>query len=135
MRLTILAAYVLAGILALASSLPAAAELRVSDLDVFLNDHEVTVHVVLLGVIPPEYLETIQSGIPAHLRIAVELFRYVRFFRDRRVERAVLERTLTYNVITKEYKVTMGANEHRPPTTTRELRDAERILSEARSVK
>jgi hypothetical protein len=51
------------------------------------------------------------------------------------VDRAILERTLTYNVVTKEYKVTLGPNERRPPTTTRDLRDAERILSEARSVK
>jgi len=136
MRLIILTAIALAGIVALASSPPAGAELRVSDLDVYLNDHEVTVHVVLLGVIPPEYMESIHSGIPAHLRIAVELFRYTRLaFRDRRVDRAILERTLTYNVVTKEYKVTLGANERRAPTATRDLRDAERILSEARSVK
>ena len=135
MRIMILVALVFAGILALASSLPAQAELRISDLDVYLNDHEVTVHVVLLGVIPAEYLESVHSGIPAHLRVVIELFRYNRLLRDRRVDRAILERTLTYNVVTKEYKVTLGPDERRPPTTTRELRDAERILSEARKVK
>src|SRR5262247_2995351 len=135
MRLMVLTAVALAGIVALASSPPAGAELRVSDLDVYLNDHEVTVHVVLLGVIPPEFLESIHSGIPAHLRIAVELFRYTRLaFRDRRVDRAILERTLAYNVVTKEYKVTLGTGEHRPPITTRQFRDADRILSEARGV-
>ena len=131
----VLAAFVLAGILALASSQPAGAELRVSDLDVYLNDHEVTVHVVLLGVIPPEYLESLHSGIPAHLRVAVELWRYSRLLSDRRVDRTIVERTLTYNVVTKEYKVTMGTSERRPPTTTRDLRDAERVLSEAHGVK
>lgn len=131
----ILATLVVAGILALLSSLPAQAELRVSDLDVYLNDHEVTVHAVLLGVIPAEYLESIHSGVPAHLRVVIRLFRYNRFLRDRRVDRAILERTLTYNVVTKEYKVTPGPNERRPPTATRELRDAERILSEVRGVK
>jgi Domain of unknown function (DUF4390) len=135
MRITTLAALALAGILALASSPPVRAELRISDLDVYLNDHEVTVHIVLLGAIPPELLEGLHSGIPAHLRVVVELFRYNRFRPDRRVNRAILERTLTYNVVTKEYKVTLGPSERRPPATTRELRDAERILSEARSVK
>ena len=135
MRIMVLATLVVAGILALASSPPAQAELRISDLDVYLNDHEVTVHAVLLGVIPAEYLESIHSGIPAHLRVVIGLFHYNRFLRDRRVDRAILERTLTYNVVTKEYKVTLGPNERRPPTTTRELRDAERILSEVRSVK
>ena len=52
MRIMVAAILVFAGILALASSPPAQAELRISDLDVYLNDHEVTVHVVLLGVIP-----------------------------------------------------------------------------------
>lgn len=135
MRITILAVLIFGGILALAGNLPAQAELRISDLDVYLNDHEVTVHVVLLGVIPVEYLESLHSGIPAHLRVTVELFRYNRLRPDRRVDRAILERTVTYNVVTKEYKVTPGPTERRPPTTTRELRDAERVLSEARGVK
>src|SRR5499426_4638401 len=106
MRLMVLAAFVLAGILALASSQPAGAELRVSDLDVYLNDHEVTVHVVLLGVVPPEYLEALHSGIPAQLRLSIELFRYNRLRPDRRVDRPILERTLAYNLATKHYKVT-----------------------------
>ena len=42
----------LAAALTLAAAAPARAELRISDLDVFLNDHEVTVHVVLLGSLP-----------------------------------------------------------------------------------
>jgi Domain of unknown function (DUF4390) len=135
MRMTTLAALVLGGVLALASNSPVRAELRISDLDVYLNDHEVTVHIVLLGAIPTEFLEGLHSGISAHLRVVIELFRYNRLRPDRRVNRAILERTLTYNVVTKEYKVTLGPNEHRPPTTTRELRHAERILSEARGVK
>jgi hypothetical protein len=135
MRIAILALLVFGGILALARSLPAQPELRISDLDVYLNDHEVTVHVVLLGVIPTEYLESLHSGIPAHLRVVVELFRYNRLRPDRRVDRAILERTVTYNVVTKEYKVTLGPAERRPPVTTRELRDAHRVLSEAHGVK
>jgi hypothetical protein len=135
MRTAILAVLALGGILALANSLPAQAELRISDLDVYLNDHEVTVHVILLGVIPAEYLEALHSGIPAHLRVVIELFRYNRLRPDRRVDRAILERTLTYNVVTKEYKVTLGAGERRGPLTTRQLRDADRLLSEARGVK
>jgi hypothetical protein len=135
MRIMVLAILVFAGIVALASSPPAQAELRISDLDVYLNDHEVTVHVVLLGVIPPEYLESVHSGIPAHLRVAIELFQYNRLLRDRRVDRAILERTLTYNVVTKEYKVSLGPSDARSPVTTREFRDAERVLSDIQGVK
>ncbi len=135
MRIAILAVLALGGILALASSLPAQAELRISDLDLYLNDHEVTVHVVLLGVLPEEFLEPLHSGIPAHLRVVIELFRYNRLRPDRRVDRAILERTVTYNVVTKEYKVTLGPGERRPAITTRQFRDADRLLSEARSVK
>ena len=57
---------------------PASAELRISDLDVFLNDHEVTVNVALLGVIPEALNEGIQSGIPAHVRFVIELWQYQR---------------------------------------------------------
>jgi hypothetical protein len=135
MRVTTLAALLLAGTLALASTLPVQAELRVSELDVFLNDHEVTVHAVLLGAIPPEFLEGLHSGIPTRLRIVIELFRYNRFRPDRRVNRAILERALTYNVVTKEYKVSLGPSEIRSPLTTRALRDAERIFSDVRGVK
>ena len=135
MRTAILVVFAFGGILALVSSLPAQAELRISDLDVYLNDHEVTVHVVLLGVIPAEFVEPLHSGIPAHLRVVIELFRYNRLRPDRRVDRAILERSLTYNVVTKEYKVTLDPRERRPPIATRQYRDADRILSEARSVK
>ena len=60
----------------LAATMPAAAELRVSELDIFLNDHDVTVHVVLLGTIAPGFHEGLQSGIPAHVRYTIELWQY-----------------------------------------------------------
>ena len=119
----------------LAAGPPASADLRISDLEVFLNDHELTVNVALLGAIPVTFHEGIQSGIPAHVRYTVELWQYQRYWRDNLLLSRVVERQLGYNVVTKEYKVTLGANERRAPTTTRDLRDAERILSEARSVK
>ena len=39
--------------LLLLTDLQAAAELRINDLDVYLNDHEVTVQVVALGALGP----------------------------------------------------------------------------------
>ncbi|MGH7334312.1 MAG: DUF4390 domain-containing protein [Candidatus Rokuibacteriota bacterium] len=135
MRVTTLVLLLLAGTLTLASGLPVQAELRVSELAVFLNNHEVTVHAVLLGALPPEFLEGLHSGLPTHVRIVIELFRYNRFRPDSRVNRAILERTLTYNVVTKEYKVSLGPSDARSPVTTRELRDAERMLSDVQGVK
>src|SRR5258705_2140598 len=83
---------------------PARAELRISDLDVFLNDHEVTVHVVLLGVLPAGLSEGIQSGIPAHMRLDIELWQYQRMLPDRLLVTKTVERALAYNVVTREFK-------------------------------
>jgi hypothetical protein len=62
-----------AAAMVLAVAAPVRAELRITDLDVYLNDHEVTVHVVLLGAVPEALNEGIQSGIPAHVRLVIEL--------------------------------------------------------------
>jgi hypothetical protein len=126
---------VLVGALVLVAVGRAGAELRVSTLDVFLNDHEVTAHVVLLGALPPEYHESLHSGIPTHVRFTIELWQFNRLRPDRRLSRLFFERVLTYNVVTKEYKVTSVKGETRPPYTTRELRDAQRVISEARGTK
>src|SRR5918996_2823717 len=61
---------------------PAGADLRISDLDVFLNDHELTVNVAVLGAVAPAFHEGIQSGIPTHLRYTVELWQYNPYWRD-----------------------------------------------------
>src|SRR5438309_2896105 len=121
--------------LALGVTAPARAELRISDLDVFLNDHEVTVHVVLLGALPDGLHEGIQSGIPAHVRLVVELWQYQRLLPDRMLVTKTIERTLAYNVVTKEFKVAAVQGETRPVFTTRDLRDAQRVLSDVRGAK
>jgi len=46
-----------------------------------------------------------------------------------------IERTLTYNVVTKEFKVASLKGETRPIHTTRDVRDAQRVLSDIRGVK
>src|SRR6266581_716873 len=101
---------------ALALTVPARAELRIGDLEVYLNDHEVTVALAVLGTVAPGYHEGIQSGIPAFIRFTIEPH-------------------LTYNVVTKEYKIAFLKGDTRPIYSTRDLRDAQRVLSEARSVK
>ncbi|HEY2995889.1 MAG TPA: DUF4390 domain-containing protein [Methylomirabilota bacterium] len=121
--------------LVLAAATPAAADLRISDLDVFLNDHELTVNVSLLGAVPGAFQEGIQSGIPAHIRYTVELWQYNRYWRDVRLLSRVVERQLTYNVVTKEYKVTSLTGETRAPHVTRDQRDAQRVLSDLRALK
>src|ERR671930_602708 len=93
-------------LLLLAGAAPARADLRISDLDIYLNDHEVTVRVVLLDAIPPGFHEGLQSGIPAHVRFTIELWQYNRLWRDRLVHRVTIVRQLAYNAVTKEYKVT-----------------------------
>jgi hypothetical protein len=124
-----------AAAMVLAVAAPARAELRISDLDVFLNDHEVTVHVVLLGALPGGLHEGIQSGIPAHVRLDIELWQYQRWLPDRLLVTKTVERTLAYNVVTKEFKVASLKGDARLVHTTRDLRDAQRILSDIRGVK
>ena len=135
MRASSLARVLVAAALALALVAPAQAELRISELEVFLNDYEVTVHLVLLGALPAGVHEGVQSGIPAHVRFTVELWHYNRYWPDELLTTKTVERTLAYNVVTKEFKVTAVHGETRPVYATRELRDAQRVLSEVRGLK
>lgn len=135
MRASSLVRPLVAAALALALAAPAHADLRISELDVFLNDHEVTVHVVLLGALPEGVHEGVHSGIPARVRFTVELWQYNRYWRDQLLTTKTVERTLGYNVVTKEFKVAALHGETRPVFATRELRDAQRVLSEVRGLK
>jgi len=122
-------------VLVFLAAAPAIAELRVSDLDVFLNDHVVTVHTVLLGAIPEGFHASLSSGIPVHLRLTIELWQYRWLLPDSLLTSTIVERMLVYNVVTKEYKVTFVKGETQPVYATRDLRDAQRVLSEVRSAK
>lgn len=110
----------------------AAAEIRISNLSVFLNDLDVTVQVVLLGAVPPSLHESLHSGVATHVRFNVELWQYSRFWVERRIQTRAVERQLTYNVLTKEYKVASLAGEQREPYLTKHLREAQRVLSDLR---
>ncbi|HKW94087.1 MAG TPA: DUF4390 domain-containing protein [Methylomirabilota bacterium] len=111
---------------------PAGADVRISNLSVFLNDYDVTVTVVLFGAIPDSLHESIQTGIAAHVRYYVELWQYTRLGVDRRLQARTVERQLTYNVLTKEYKVVPLKGETREPFITKDLREAQRVISELR---
>jgi hypothetical protein len=128
LRAAALAALILLG------AAPATADLRISDLDVYLNDHALTINVAVLGAIGPAFQEGVQSGIPTHLRYTVELWQYNPYWRDSRLLTKTVERQLVYNPVTKEYKVTTLKGEARPPYVTRDLRDAQRVLSEVRGL-
>jgi uncharacterized protein DUF4390 len=122
-------------LLLVAGAAPVRADLRISDLDIYLNDHEVTVRVVLLDAIPPGFHEGFQSGIPTHVKFKIELWQYNRLWRDRLVRRVTIERQLAYNAVTKEYKVSSLRGETLPAYGTRDLRDAQRVFSEVRALK
>ncbi|HEY3098132.1 MAG TPA: DUF4390 domain-containing protein [Methylomirabilota bacterium] len=122
-------------LLLVAGAVPARADLRISDLDIYLNDHEVTVRVVLLDAIPPGFHEGLQSGIPTHVKFKIELWQYNRLWRDRLVRRVTIERQLAYNAVTKEYKVISLKGETLAAYGTRDLRDAQRVFSEVRALK
>jgi hypothetical protein len=111
---------------------PAGAEVRISNLSVFLNDYDVTVSVVLFDAVPDALHESIHTGIAAHVRYYVELWQYTRMGVDRRLQSRTIERQLTYNVLTKEYKVASLKGETREPILTKDLREAQRVISELR---
>ena len=111
---------------------PVGADVRISNLSVFLNDYDVTVTVVLFGALPASLHESIQTGIAAHVRFYVELWQYTRLGVDRRLQARMVERQLTYNVLTKEYKVAALKGEQREPFLTQDLREAQRVISELR---
>jgi len=120
----------------LLAAAPARAELRFSDRpEVFLNDQELTVQAVLLGAVPPAFHEHLHSGITTHIRFYVELWQYNRFWINQRLQSRMVERQLTYNVVTKEYKVASAAGEPREPYVTKDLREAQRVASEIRGLK
>jgi hypothetical protein len=54
---------------------------------------------------------------------------------DRMLVAKTIERTIAYNVVTREFKVSTVQGEIRPVYTTRDLRDAQRVLSDIRGVK
>ena len=110
----------------------AEAEVRISNLAVFLNDYDVTVTVVLFGAVPSALHESIHTGIAAHVRYYVELWQHTRMGVDRRLQARMVERQLTYNVLTKEYKVAPIKGEQREPLLTKDLREAQRVISDLR---
>jgi Domain of unknown function (DUF4390) len=126
----------LIAVLVVCLAAPAAAadsELRISNLSVFLNDYDVTVQGVLLGAVPSSLTESLQSGVPVHVRFVVELWQ--QRFRDKLLQTRIVERQLTYNPATKEYKVVSLSGEDREPFMSKQLRDAQRVFSELRAGK
>ena len=122
----------MAAVCVLGTASPSWAELRISNLSVFLNDFDVTVNVVLLGALSETMRESLHSGIATHVRLHVELWQQNRFLADTRLQARTVERQLTYNVLTKEYKVIPISGEQREPYVTKDLREAQRVVSEAR---
>jgi uncharacterized protein DUF4390 len=122
-------------LLVAATTGPGSAELTISNLSVYLNDSDVTVGVALLGAIPSGFTESIKSGVPINVRFIVELWQYRRMWTDRLLKSRTIERQLLYNVLTKEFKVASLGGEIREPYTSRELREAQRVVSELRGLK
>jgi hypothetical protein len=122
-----LAALALLGALALPQA--CLADIRIGNLSVFLNDADVTVQGIVVSAIPSSLHESLHSGIPAHVRFVVELWQQ-RFWRDKRLQARTIERQIAYNVLTKEYRVISLEGEQRDPFVSKQLREAQRVLSD-----
>jgi Domain of unknown function (DUF4390) len=109
-----------------------AAPLRVSNLVVTNSERTLLVNLVLLGSLPEGIVEGLGTGMPATVRFQVELWQSVSWWVDRRIAAKILERQVIYDVLTKEYRVTAVQGEERDPYVTRDIWEAERVLSEVR---
>jgi hypothetical protein len=111
------------------------APLRLSNLVVTNSDSALLVSVVLLGSLPDGVVEGLGTGIPASVRFQVELWQHSAWWVDRRVVARIVERQVVYDVLTKEYRVSAVQGEEREPYVTRDIWEAERVLSEVRTLR
>jgi hypothetical protein len=112
-----------------------AGPLRISNLVVTNSDRTLLVNMVLLGSLPDGIVEGLGTGIPATVRFQVELWQYNSWWVDRRIAAKILERQVVYDVLTKEYRVSAGQGEERDPYVTRDIWEAERVMSEVRALR
>jgi hypothetical protein len=117
------------------ASLGWAGPLRISNLVVTNSDRTLLVSAVLLGSLPEEVVEGLGTGIPAAVRFQIELWQHNAWWVDRRIAAKIVERQLAYDVLTKEYRVSALQGEEREPYVTRELWEAERVLSQVRNLR
>jgi len=124
------------GLLLAAGTAPGAgAPLRISNLVVTNSDSTLLVDLVLLGTMPDGIVEGLGTGIPAAVRFQLELWQYNSWWVDRRVVAKLVERQVVYDVLTKEFRVSPVQGEAREPYVTRDVWEAERVLSEIRAFK
>jgi len=124
------------GLLLAAGTAPGAgAPLRISNLVVTNYDNTLLVDLVLLGAMPDGIVEGLGTGIPAAVRFQLELWQYNSWWVDRRVVAKLVERQVVYDVLTKEFRVSAVQGEEREPYVTRDVWEAERVLSEIRGFK
>jgi hypothetical protein len=108
---------------------------RISNLVVTNSDSVLLVNLVLLGAMPDGIVEGLGTGIPAAVRYQLELWQYSSWWVDRRVVAKLVERQVVYDVLTKEFRVSAVQGEEREPYVTRDVWEAERVLSEIRAFK
>src|SRR5262245_4425909 len=111
-----------------------AGSLRISNLVVTNAERTLLVAMVLLGSLPDGVVEGLGTGIPATLRFQVELWQYNSWWFNRRIAAKILERQVIYDVLTKEYRVSVVQGEEREPYVTRDIWEAERVMSEVRAL-
>jgi Domain of unknown function (DUF4390) len=123
------------GLLLAAGAVSAAAPVRISNLVVTNSESTLLVNLVLLGAMPDGIVEGLGTGIPAGVRFQLELWQYNSWWVDRRVVAKLVERQVVYDVLTKEFRVSPVQGEEREPYVTRDVWEAERVLSEVRGYK
>jgi hypothetical protein len=122
-------------LLAAGAARGAGALFRISNLVVTNSDSVLLVNLVLLGAMPDGIVEGLGTGIPAAVRFQLELWQYSSWWVDRRVVAKLVERQVVYDVLTKEFRVSAVQGEEREPYVTRDVWEAERVLSEIRAFK
>lgn len=127
--------YSLLALPSIRSSPALAADARMANLLVTNNDGNLEIQAVLIGAMPSSLIEELNTGMAATFRFYVELWEYRRFWADKRLATKVVERSVKYDVLTKEFRVIPTKGEEKEAFVSKDFWEVQRVASELRAVK
>lgn len=121
--------YIISGNLAFAE------EARITNLIITNNDEDIIVYATFKDALPQSLLDGLYSGIPLIGRIYIEIWHYQRMWMDRRITSKMVENSLTYNVLKREYVFTSIKDGKKDSVTTKNFEETQKIFTEIRGLK
>ena len=116
------------------NSLCFAKEFSIKDIVVRGDINEVRVSSVLTGELGDDILEPIKSGIPITFTYHVELYKQRSLYPDKKISSRVIKKTVDYDNLKKEYKLTQGIGKNIKDSTSKDINEAKKWLTELDNV-